>query len=215
MTALVLVAEHDPAVAELQRRSLVRAGHEVRVEPEPGRAPDTAARLRPHAVVLDLSAAAHPADLYRRTAEACRPAPVIAVSGDPKTPGGRGAPRLPRPFAPRALVAAVAEALRSGAAGPADGPLRAGALTLDPARRTASAGGAPVALTATEFDLLAFLVGNPGRVFTREQLLAAVWGPAADTGSRTVDVHIAQLRAKIGTTGPIRTVRGIGYVLDP
>ncbi|GAA1597217.1 hypothetical protein GCM10009678_93790 [Actinomadura kijaniata] len=58
-------------------------------------------------------------------------------------------------------------------------------------------------------------MGNPGRAFTREQLLAAVWGPAADTGSRTVDVHIAQLRAKIGATGPIRTVRGIGYVLDP
>jgi DNA-binding response OmpR family regulator len=68
-----------------------------------------------------------------------------------------------------------------------------------------------VALTATEFDLLAHLMSAPGRVFTREQLLADVWGYAAVVGTRTVDVHVAQLRGKLGDDSPIRTVRGVGY----
>jgi DNA-binding response OmpR family regulator len=70
-------------------------------------------------------------------------------------------------------------------------------------------------LTATEFDLLAFLMSNLGRVFTREQLLDAAWGSITSSGVRTVDVHIAQLRAKLGDGSPlIRTVRGVGYAAD-
>ncbi|HKN97258.1 MAG TPA: winged helix-turn-helix domain-containing protein, partial [Pseudonocardiaceae bacterium] len=71
-----------------------------------------------------------------------------------------------------------------------------------------------VALTSTEFDLLVQLVRHPGRVFTREQLLSSVWGYAAAAGTRTVDVHVAQLRAKLGDASPIRTVRGVGYAAD-
>ncbi|NVI88383.1 winged helix-turn-helix domain-containing protein, partial [Actinomadura sp. BRA 177] len=82
------------------------------------------------------------------------------------------------------------------------------------ADRTAVTGDRRVTLTVTEFDLLEYLMANPGRVFTREQLLDAAWGPGAGAGSRTVDVHVAQLRAKLGEGTPIRTVRGIGYVLD-
>ncbi|HEX2313111.1 MAG TPA: winged helix-turn-helix domain-containing protein, partial [Thermomonospora sp.] len=93
--------------------------------------------------------------------------------------------------------------------------LRVGTVTLDPHARAVSAGDRPVALTATEFDLLEFLMGRPGRVFTREQLLAAAWEPGASAGNRTVDVHIAQLRAKLGEASPIRTVRGVGYAVDP
>ncbi|WP_051301540.1 winged helix-turn-helix domain-containing protein [Actinomadura rifamycini] len=229
---LVLVAEHDAAVAELQRRYLAREGLRVRIEPDPGRprrpppdpgrAPAAAARARPDAVVLDLSSAARPADLYRRTADAAGPAPVVVTGGPP---GGlrTAAPRprrVDRPFAPRVLVAAVTDALRGAAARPGGppGPLRAGPLALDPRRRTAAVGERRVVLTGTESDLLEFLMTNPGRVFTREQLLDAAWGPGAGAGSRTVDVHIAQLRAKLGVgahhDGPIRTVRGVGYVLD-
>jgi DNA-binding response OmpR family regulator len=70
-------------------------------------------------------------------------------------------------------------------------------------------------LTATEFDLLAFLMASLGRVFTREQLLEAAWGSITSSGARTVDVHIAQLRAKLGEGSPIiRTVRGVGYAAD-
>ncbi|MCP2338218.1 winged helix-turn-helix transcriptional regulator [Actinomadura rupiterrae] len=219
---LVLVVEHDPAVAELQRRCLTREGYRVEVEPDPSGAPDAAARLRPDAVVLDLSTAAQPVELYRRVVQALVTRPgssggrVVAVVGplDPAVARGLGPHRVDRPFGPRALVQAVAVAMRRGSS---DGTpeLRAGALTLDTAARTCDADGADVALTATEFDLLRYLARNPGRVFTREQLLESVWGPGAGAGSRTVDVHIAQLRAKLGDASPIRTVRGVGYRLDP
>ncbi|MFE9101388.1 response regulator transcription factor [Actinomadura geliboluensis] len=215
---LVLVVEHDPAVAELQRRYLAREGFAVEIEPDPGRAPAAAERSRPDVVVLDLSTAALPADLYRRVADAACPAPVVAVTGplDPAIAHTLGEHRVDRPFGPRVLVGAVAEALRRGAppAAEAPGPLRAGSVALDRPGRAAVAGGRRVALTVTEFDLLEFLMANPGRVFTREQLLDAAWGPGAGAGSRTVDVHVAQLRAKLGEDSPIRTVRGVGYVLD-
>jgi DNA-binding response OmpR family regulator len=88
-------------------------------------------------------------------------------------------------------------------------------VVLDPARRSVHAGAVPVSLTSTEFDLLAHLLGRPGRVFTREELLASVWGYAAHAGTRTVDVHVAQVRAKLGRYGEvIRTVRGVGYTAD-
>jgi DNA-binding response OmpR family regulator len=73
------------------------------------------------------------------------------------------------------------------------------------------ADGLPVQLTAMEFDLLAHLMSQPGRVFSREQLLSAVWGQADYGGGRTVDVHVAQLRAKLGEASPLRTTRGVGY----
>ena len=76
------------------------------------------------------------------------------------------------------------------------------------------AGDREFALTATEFDLLAHLMRRPGRVFTREQLLSEVWGYSSVAGTRTVDVHIAQLRAKLGAASPIRTVRGVGYAAE-
>lgn len=219
---LVLVVEHDPAVAELQRRCLTREGYRVEVEPDPSGAPDTAARLRPDAVVLDLSTTVTPIELFRRVAQALvvRPAAsggrVVAVVGpiDPALARNLGAHRLDRPFGPRALVHSVAGALRRGAS-EGSRELRAGLLTLDSAARTCDADGTGVALTATEFDLLRYLARNPGRVFTREQLLESVWGPGAGAGSRTVDVHIAQLRSKLGDASPIRTVRGVGYRLDP
>ncbi|GLW63209.1 DNA-binding response regulator [Actinomadura rubrobrunea] len=214
---LILVAEHEPAVAELERRYLAREGYAVEIEPDPSRAAAVAARVRPDAVVLDVSDTPLPVELYRRVAEAARPAPVVAVAGqvDALTRGALGEHQVTRPFGPRVLVGAVAEALRHSAGDHAQGPLRAGQVSLDPQGRAVSVGDRPVALTVTEFDLLEFLMSNPGRVFTREQLLDAAWGPNAGAGSRTVDVHIAQLRSKLGKDSPIRTVRGVGYVLDP
>jgi DNA-binding response OmpR family regulator len=86
-----------------------------------------------------------------------------------------------------------------------------------PTRGAAAAalgGGREITLTVTEFDLLAALMRRPGLVHTREQLLSQVWGYAAYGGTRTVDVHVAQVRAKLGTASPIRTVRGVGYTAD-
>jgi DNA-binding response OmpR family regulator len=89
-----------------------------------------------------------------------------------------------------------------------------GALRLDPTHHRMFVHDGEIDLTATEFDLLAFLMRRPGRVFSREQLLSEVWGYSSAAGSRTVDVHIAQLRAKLGVASPIRTVRGVGYSVD-
>jgi DNA-binding response OmpR family regulator len=76
-------------------------------------------------------------------------------------------------------------------------------------------GGEEVSLTATEFALLDHLMRSPGRVYPREQLLAEVWGYSAAIGTRTVDVHVAQVRSKLGRPDLIRTVRGVGYSVDP
>ena len=95
--------------------------------------------------------------------------------------------------------------------------LRAGALMLDPGRHVATAAAAPLALTPKEFDLLQALMESAGRVLSREQLLARVWGyaHAEDIESRTVDVHVRRLRAKLGPEGRrIATITGVGYRLE-
>jgi DNA-binding response OmpR family regulator len=102
------------------------------------------------------------------------------------------------------------------AAGP---PHREEELTMGPVRvqvdrRRVHVDDREITLTATEFALLTHLMRAPARVFTREQLLGTVWGYAAAAGTRTVDVHVAQLRAKLGAASPIRTVRGTGYAAE-
>ena len=117
-----------------------------------------------------------------------------------------------KPFSPRELVARVKTVLRrTRGVSQASALLSVGRVTLDPDRRRAYVDDAEVPLTTTEFDLLAFLLRRPGRVYEREHLLSEVWGYAAAAGTRTVDVHVAQLRAKLGDASPIRTVRGVGY----
>lgn len=212
--AVVLVVERDPGVAELERLYLAREGFDVVVEADPAAAAATAAVVCPVVVVLDLSGPG----LYDQVAVAVAPAPVVCVTAaGVDTPVG-AAHHVVRPFSPRQLVAAVAEVLRDGdedgAAEEPPGVLRAGAVTLDRRTRTAVVAGRSAVLTAAEFDLLEFLLRNPGRVYSREQLLAGAWDVSGTVGVRTVDVHVAQLRAKLGETSPIRTVRGVGYAAD-
>jgi DNA-binding response OmpR family regulator len=123
---------------------------------------------------------------------------------------------LTKPFSPRELVARVKTVLRrAGGATPGTEVLRSDQVRLDVTRRRAYVDpDTEIALTTTEFDLLAHLLRNPGRVLSREQLLSAVWGYGAVAGTRTVDVHVAQVRAKLGAASPIRTVRGVGYSAD-
>ncbi|MGI9136632.1 MAG: response regulator transcription factor [Candidatus Nanopelagicales bacterium] len=117
-----------------------------------------------------------------------------------------------KPFSPREVVARVKSVVRRATrAQMGEGPLVLGEISLDQVTRRATVAGEPLDFTATEFDLLAHLMSNPGRVYSREQLLAEVWGYAAVVGTRTVDVHVAQVRAKLGDNSPIRTVRGVGY----
>ena len=116
-----------------------------------------------------------------------------------------------KPFSPRELVARVRAVLRR-AEPDEDGDLVAvGDIVLERAGRTVSVAGTDVELTGMEFDLLAFLLAHPGIVMTRERLLERVWGLSFPGGTRTVDVHVAQLRRKLDRPDLIRTVRGSGY----
>jgi DNA-binding response OmpR family regulator len=205
----VLVVEDDAGVAELQRLYLTRAGLDVHVEADPARAVAALGRIVPDVIILALPPAGG-GEVYRRIADASAPAPIICVT-PPGTEVPAAAPyRMTRPFSPRLLVAMVTEALR-GRAQRRAGLLRLGVVELDEHTRGVRVAGTAVTLTVTEFELLAFLLANPGRVFSREQLLEAAWGPVTGVGPRTVDVHVAQLRAKLGDGSPIRTVRGVGY----
>ena len=119
---------------------------------------------------------------------------------------------LVKPFSPRELVARVRAILRRTREGPPPQDVIAvGDLEVDLRRREARCGGAVVALTTREFDLLAFLANNIGLALSRQQLLDGVWGPDWYGDERTVDVHVAQLRKKLGSDLPLATVWGVGY----
>ena len=119
-----------------------------------------------------------------------------------------------KPFSPKELVARVRAVLRRARPSGVTPVLSAGALRLDPGRHVVEIGGAPVELTAKEFGLLEAFLTSAGRVLSREQLLTRIWGyeRADEIESRTVDVHIRRLRAKLGAEGRrITTVKGFGY----
>jgi DNA-binding response OmpR family regulator len=120
-----------------------------------------------------------------------------------------------KPFSPRELVARVKAILRR-AEGAASGPevTVLGALEVDPARREARVDGAAVALATRELDLLLFLTANRGLALSRRQLLDGVWGADWYGDERTVDVHVRQLRRKLGDALPLATIWGHGYRLD-
>jgi DNA-binding response OmpR family regulator len=207
----VLLAEHEPEVAEMSARYLRRDGLLVRPVTTPERA---LAELTagPDAVpvfdltVLDLTM---PGLDPRRIRRALR-TPVIFLVAGPQGPRPRGLTRagatgprrwLARPFGPRQLVAMVRDVLATPARWPAGD-----------AGETAGRVGGELRLTPTETAVLAALIAQQGRVLSRRQLLAAAGRPAA--GDRAADVVIAQLRAKMGDVGTIRTVRGVGYAID-
>jgi len=219
---LVLVVEDERAIADLERMYLAREGFGVHVETD-GRAGLAAARaLHPVAIVLDVGLP------QLDGTEVCRAlraggdwTPVLFVTArDDEIDRVLGLEMgaddyITKPFSPQELVARVKTVLRRTAGDPGgEKVLTVGAVSLDRGQHRVTAEGAPVELTATEFDLLAFLMRRPGRVYSREQLLSEVWGYAAAAGTRTVDVHVAQLRAKLGNGSPIRTVRGVGYAAD-
>ncbi len=221
----VLLAEHEPEVAEMSARYLHRDGLRVRLVTTPEQAlaeltggPDAAA-------VLDLTM---PGLDPRRIRRALRTPVIFLVAGSagPRPrglarSGGTTGPRrwLARPFGPRQLVVMVRDVLATPPSSPAQGAepagRTAGGLWLDgrTLRVRTAVGGQPVKLTTTEFAILAALLDHPGRVLSRRQLLAAASHPAA--ADRAADVYISQLRAKIGSAVVIRTARGAGYAIDP
>jgi DNA-binding response OmpR family regulator len=218
---LVLVAEDERAIADLERLYLTEAGFGVHVERDGAAVLPAIERLRPVAIVLDVGLPGRNGlDICRALRAAGDWTPVVFVTArDEEIDRILGLELgaddyLTKPFSPRELVTRIRGLLRRSAL-PAQSPLlTVGNVELDPDRRAVRVAGTPVVLTATEFDLLAKLMSAPGRVFTREQLLASVWGHADYGGGRTVDVHVAQVRAKLGPASPIRTLRGVGYAVD-
>ncbi len=219
---LVLVVEDDRAIAELVGLYLRREGFGVQVATEGRGALDLVARLHPVAVVLDVGLPGlDGVEVCRRLRAADDWTPVVFVTArddevDRIVGLELGADDyVTKPFSPRELVARIRAVLRRAAGAPGrDEVLAVGRVRVRVDQRRVQVDDREVALTATEFALLAHLMRAPSRVFTREQLLGAVWGYAAAAGTRTVDVHVAQLRAKLGPASPIRTVRGTGYAAE-
>jgi DNA-binding response OmpR family regulator len=116
-----------------------------------------------------------------------------------------------KPFSPRELAARIKAVLRRTDGGPRLDVVELDGVRIERNGREVTVDGAGVELTAKEFDLLAFLLEHQGVVFSRDQLLDRVWGMAYFGGTRTVDVHVAQLRRKLARPELIRTVRGAGY----
>ncbi|MDE3075329.1 MAG: response regulator transcription factor [Chloroflexota bacterium] len=221
----ILVVDDEPNLVELVLGYLQREGYDIRTASSGPEALELVRAHDPDVVVLDVMlpgldgievcrrlrqfSDAYVLMLTARTEEIDKIVGLSVGADD----------YLTKPFSPRELVARVKALLRrprSGplAAAPAPPPLSYGALAIDESRHQVAKDGSPVALTAREFSLLLRLASHPGRVFTRQQLLEAVWGDAY-YDDHVVDVHVSNLRRKI-EDDPARpryleTVRGVGY----
>ncbi len=218
MANVIAVVEDDETIAGAIADRLLAEGFRVEVARTGPAAVELCASLQPDLVVLDLMLPGLDGLEVCRRIQAERDVPVLMVTArdaeeDLLIGLGVGADDyLTKPFSPRELVARVRAILRRSERGGADAPLRIGTVEVDAAARRVRRGGDDVHLTGTEFELLAALAGRPGVAFTREQLLADVWGFRAEGTTRTVDTHVAALRRKLGA-GIVRTVHGHGYAL--
>lgn len=217
---LVLVVEDDPAIASMITLQLEVSGYQTLVERD-GLAALRAVRTRqPAVVLLDIGLPGMDGIAVCRILRGeDNWTPILFVTArddevDRVVGLELGADDyITKPFSPREVIARIASVLRRSARPPDGGgaTLVCGAVRCLPDQRQVFAADTEIALTATEFDLLAHLMTSPTRVFTRDQLLRGVWGYDSSAGQRTVDVHVAQVRAKLGAHDIIRTVRGVGY----
>jgi DNA-binding response OmpR family regulator len=218
----IVVVEDDPHIADLVDLYLRRDGFRVLIATNGDQGLELARREGPRMVILDigLPGARDGFDVCKELrAESGVPVLFLTARDDEidRVLGLElGADDyITKPFSPRELVARVRAVLRRS-----DDSLHRRPDTIELADlvvhlggREVFAGGEPVVLTAREFDLLAFLLSNQGLVLNRRQLLQGVWGPDWYGDERTVDVHVAQLRKKLGARLPLTTVWGVGYRL--
>ena len=213
MTARILLVDDERPILDLVQGYLEREGFQVLAH-EDGEAGLEAIRSwRPDVVVLDVMLPERDGFDVLREMRTFSDAYVIMLTAraeevDRIVGLSVGADDyLVKPFSPRELVARIKALLRR----PRSGAVTTGPLRIDEARRTAALNGLALSLTPTEFDILALLTRQPGVVVTRPELLTVVWGPEYDD-DHLVDVHVANLRRKVGD-GVIETVRGVGYKL--
>ena len=219
---LILVVEDEKSISDLLRLYLQREGFTVHAEFDGPGGLSAARTKHPAAVVLDVGLPGMDGtEVCRQLRDEGNWVPIVfCTARDDEVDRILGLELgaddyVTKPFSPREVVARVKSLVRRAALTSGDSPVLVhGRLSVDSAGRRVFVGESELSLTATEFDLLEHLMSNPGRVFSRDQLLAEVWGYASAVGTRTVDVHVAQLRAKLGDASPIRTVRGVGYACE-
>jgi DNA-binding response OmpR family regulator len=219
----ILVVEDEMKIAGLVRDYLRHAGFEVIVTGDGGSAIASVRGSRPDLVILDLGLPGQDGLDVTRELRRSSNVPIVML-----TARGEEADRIVglelgaddyvvKPFSPKELVARVRAVLRRTETARAGGSeiLRAAKVEVDVPRMRVSVEGRPIDLTPTEFQLLATLMREPGRVFTRPQLLDAVHGVAFESYERAVDAHVKNLRKKIeptpGRPRYLLTVRGVGY----
>jgi two-component system phosphate regulon response regulator PhoB len=223
---LVLVVEDEAALATMLRYNLEKQGFRVEEATDGQEALTRIAEAQPDLVLLDwmlpqMSGLEVCRQIRRRSAT--RDLPVIMVTArtddqDAVRGLNTGADDyIAKPFSMDALLARIRALLRRSNSLPVKGQLTFHDITMDLASHRVQRNGRPVHLGPTEFRLLEFFLQHPRRVFSREELLDAVWGPDIHVEPRTVDVHIRRLRKSINATGEldiVRTVRAAGYALD-
>jgi DNA-binding response OmpR family regulator len=221
----ILVVDDEPRIASLARDYLEHAGYTVVLASDGPGALAAVDRDRPDLVVLDLGLPELDGLDVTRAIRRDSTLPIVMLTArddevDKLLGLELGADDyLTKPFSPRELVARVRAVLRrvdaSSVAPAAREVVRAGDVTLDVPRMRVDAGGRPVELTPTEFQLLATLAAQPGRIFTRSQLLDAVHGVAFESYERAIDTHIKNIRRKLepDPRSPryVLTVYGVGY----
>jgi two-component system, OmpR family, response regulator len=218
---LVLVVEDERSIADVHRLYLSREGFGVHVATDGQGALDAASQLRPVAIILDIGLPeVDGVEVLSTLRTRGDWTPVIVVTArDDETDKIVGLELgaddyLTKPFSPRELIARLKAVLRRGQTIDHGRLLESGSVSLDPQRRVVVCAGRRVDLTATEFRLLEELLLAAGKVLSREELMARAWGQADYGASRTVDVHVAQVRTKLGADSPIVTVRGVGYRVE-
>jgi DNA-binding response OmpR family regulator len=218
----VVVVEDDPAIADLLDLYLRQAGYRVLQAASGERGLELVAQQRPVLMVLDIGLPGIDGLEVCRRVRLESSLPILfltARDGEIDRVLGLelGADDyVTKPFSPREVVARVRAILRRGesAAASSSSVVEVGdGIEVDLGRREVRVAGQPVALANREFDLLAFLAANQGLALTRQQLLDGAWGADWYGDERTVDVHVRQLRKKLGEDLPLATVWGVGYRL--
>ena len=226
MSARILVVEDEEALTTLLRYNLDAEGYDVETV---GRGDDADTRLKervPDLIVLDwMLPGLSGIELCRRlrARPETRQLPIIMLTArGEESERVRGLATgaddyIVKPFSVPELLARVKGLLRRASPERLAAVLRYGDIELDREKRRVARSGRPIDLGPTEYRLLEFLMERPGRVFSRTQLLDAVWGSEVYIDERTVDVHVGRLRKALNRgreADPIRTVRGAGYALD-